>query len=399
MIHLFKSYKVGVKMFHCPYCGSIVKEDESFCIKCGKELPDDLNARFNQKKHFNRYWLLPIFCLLICVVSLMAFFFILQHQETTAKQLFNQGESFILEEDYSKAKEAFSDALTYKDNFFEANVALNFTNKVLQIEEDLKQAMKQQENNEFKESLDMINAAERTLQNYHGSAVDQLIDQIIIIKNDTKVEQLKYLLSQQPNIDELKSLLWESEAINNLDAEEITNSIRNQIVDYTFSKASEQLNNKQFNDAQILVDDGLKYAGDSEKLLSLQTTIEKEKTAFETEQQQRIEQAIHLAAEEDEKNKEDAIKLNSVKITKDDQDNWIVNGKVTSVATIPINSVLIEYSLLTNKDEEIETNKVYVFPDKLYMNEEGKFEFTHYDIDKKHKKVKVKVNKITWYTD
>ena len=151
MIHLFKSYKVGVKMFHCPYCGSIVKEDESFCIKCGKELPDDLNARFNQKKHFNRYWLLPIFCLLICVVSLMAFFFILQHQETTAKQLFNQGESFILEEDYSKAKEAFSDALTYKDNFFEANVALNFTNKVLQIEEDLKQAMKQQENNEFKE--------------------------------------------------------------------------------------------------------------------------------------------------------------------------------------------------------------------------------------------------------
>src|SRR5690625_853372 len=386
-------------MLHCPYCGSIVKEDESFCIKCGKELPNDINARFKQKKYFNRYWLFPIFSLVLCILSFMSIHFILQHKEASAKQLYNEGENFIIEENYEKAKEAFSDALNYKDNFHDANAALKFTEKVIQINKDLKKEIKQQENNEFKEALSMIDTAERTLKNYHGSAVNHLIDQIIITRNDTKIEQLKYLLSKQPNIDDLKSLLWESEAINNSDAEEITLNIKNQIVDYTFSKASEQLNNKQFNDAQILVDDGLKYASDSEKLLSLKTTIEKEKNAFEMEQQERIEQAIHLAAEEEEKNKEDAVKLNSVKIDKDEQDNWIVNGEVTSVATIPINSVLIEYSVLTNQDEEIETNKVYVFPDKLYMNEEGKFEFTHYDIDKKHKKIKVNVNKITWYID
>lgn len=386
-------------MLHCPYCGSIVKEDESFCIKCGKELPNDINARFKQKKYFNRYWLFPIFSLVLCILSFMSIHFILQHKEASAKQLYNEGENFIIEENYEKAKEAFSDALNYKDNFYDANAALKFTEKVIQINKDLKKAMKQQENNEFKEALSMIDTAERTLKNYHGSAVNHLIDQIIITRNDTKIEQLKYLLSKQPNIDDLKSLLWESEAINNSDAEEITLNIKNQIVDYTFSKASEQLNNKQFNDAQILVDDGLKYASDSEKLLSLKTTIEKEKNAFEMEQQERIEQAIHLAAEEQEKNKEDAVKLNSVKIDNDEQGNWIINGEVTSVATVPINSVLIEYSLLTNKDEEIVSNKVYVFPDKLYMNEDGKFEFTHYDIDKKHKKIKVKVNKITWYTD
>lgn len=386
-------------MLHCPYCGSIVKEDELFCVECGKELPNDLNERFKQKRQFNRFWLLPIFCLLLCILSLMSAYFILQHQAATAKQLFNQGQNLILEEDYSKAKTAFKDALSYKDNFYEADVALNFTEKVLQIEEDLKEALKQQENNEFKESLDMISSAERTLKNYHGSAVNQLIDQIIIMKDNTKVAQLKYLLSKQPDINELKNLLWDSETINNADAEEITIDIRNRIVDYTFSKASEELNNKQFNDAQILVDDGLKYASDSEKLQSLKTTIEKEKIAFEMEQQERIEQAIHLAAEEQEKNEEDAVKLNSVKIKEDKQGNWIVTGEVTSVATVPINSVLIEYALLTNKDEEITTNKVYVFPDHLYMNEEGQFEFTHYDINKKHKKIKVKVNKITWYTD
>lgn len=386
-------------MFHCPYCGLIVKEDESYCFSCGKELPNDLNTRSKTKKHFNRYWYLPIFSLLLCILSLMTFYFILQHMETTAKQLYNQGENYISEENYVEAKAAFNDALTYKENFQQADIALNFVDKVLDIEDDLKEAIKQQEDFQFKDALSIIDISERTLQNYHGTAVNNLIDQIIIQRNNIKIEQLKNLLEDQPNIDELKILLWESEAINNADAEEITVNIRNQIVDYTFSRASEQLNNKQFNDAQILVDDGLKYASNSEKLLSLKTTIEKEKTAFEMEQQQRIEQAIHLAAEEQEKNQEDAVKLNKVKIDNDEQGNWILNGKVTSVATVPINSVLIEYSLLTNKDDEILSNKVYVFPDKLYMNEDGKFEFTHYDIDEKHKNIKVKVNKITWYTD
>lgn len=386
-------------MLHCPYCGTIVKENESYCVKCGKELPNDLNLRFKGKKQFNRYWYLPISSLLLCMLSLLIFHFIFQHKEITAKELYDQGENFVLDEDYVKAKDSFLDALTYKENFYEANIALEFVDKVITIEGDLGEASKLQENEQFQEALTMIDTAEKTLRTYHGAAVTNLIDQIITERNNIKIEQLKSLINEQPNIDELKSLLWESEAIKNADAEEITLNIRNQIVDYTFSKASEQLNSKQFNDAQILVDDGLKYASDSEKLLSLKTTIENEKTAFEMAQQQRIEQAIHLAAEEQEKNKEDAVNLGTVKIEKDDQDNWIINGEVTSVATVPINSVLIEYSLMTNKDEEILSNKVYVFPDKLYMNENGKFEFTHYDIDKKHKDIKINVNKITWYTD
>src|SRR5699024_5797123 len=142
-------------------------------------------------------------------------------------------------------------------------------------------------------------------------------------------------LNSEPNIDDLKSLLWETEAINNDESMEIAESIRTKIVDFIFSKASEQLNNNQFSDAQILVEDGLKYVADSEKLLSLKTTIDKEKTAFETAQQERIEQAINMAAEEHEVNQSDAVKLNSVKLKKDDQEKLVVKGEVNSIATIP----------------------------------------------------------------
>lgn len=384
---------------HCPYCGTITEEDEFYCVKCGEKLPSDLSKRFKPKRKFNRYWYLPMFIILFCLLSFMAYYFILHSNETNAKDFYEQGENSVLDEDYSAAKELFTSALTYKKNFYEAETALSFVKKVIDIENDLKEATAKQENHDFQEALSIVNAAENSLKNFHGTAVTQMINQIVAHRDHIKIEQLQNQLDEQPNIDKLKILLWESEAIKNEEAVEITSDIRNQIVDYTFSKASEQLNSNQFNDAQILVDDGLKYATDSEKLQSLKTTIEKEKTAFETAQQQRIEQAIHLAAEEQEINKSDAVKLGTVDIHKDDKGNWIVKGEVSSVATVPISSILIEYTLLTNQDNELLSNKVFVFPDKLYTNEIGKFEFTHYDIDKQQKNIQVKVNKITWYTD
>src|SRR5690606_1770414 len=179
---------------------------------------------------------------------------------------------------------------------------------------------------------------------------------------------------------------------------QITENIRNQIVDFTYTKASEQLSEKHFSDAQMIVEDGIKYAPNSEKLHSLQTTIEKEKVSFEITQQQRIQQAIDTAEEEREMNETDAIKVDSVKLENDDQGNLVVKGEVKSIATIPVSSILVEYSLLTN-DAEFLSNEVYVFPDTLYPKESGKFEFTHFDINQDVKNIDIKVKKITWYTN
>lgn len=386
-------------MIYCPYCGTITKEDETYCVKCGENLPNDLSKRIKPKIKFNRYWYMPILITLCFLLSYPPYFFLFQSNETTAKELYGEGENHLLEEEYTEAQESFTKSLTYKRSFQEAELALNFVDQVIEIESTLEDAITKQEENEFQEALAIVYEAEASLKNFHGTAVTPLINQIVTHRGLIKVDQLKQQLEEEPSIDTLKILLWEAEAIKNDEAEEITADIRNQIIDYTFSKASDQLNNKQFNDAQILIDDGLKYAAESEKLQSFKTTIEKEKTAFETAQQQRIEQAINIATEEEEKNKSDAVKIDTVDIKSDDKGNWIVSGVVSSVATVPINSVLIEYSLLTKDENEILTNKVFSFPDKLYTNETGKFEFTHYDIDKQHKDIEVKVNKITWYTD
>lgn len=386
-------------MLHCPYCGTNINEDEKYCIKCGRMLPEDINIRTGKKKYINKWWYVPAALAVLLIAINGIYYLVLENRTAEAKNLYEQGEKSVLKGDYDQARELFAKALDHKSSFNHAATSLNFTGKALNIEASLKEAETFLEKKDYQQAISLINDAESDLKNFNGSAVNLLIEDIAEKRDTIKTEQLLDTLEQEPNIDDLKILLWEAEAIKNEVSENITSEIRNQIIDYSYSKASEQLKNKQFSDALIIVEDGLKYAPNAEKLQSLKTTIDKEQVAFETAQEQRIEQAINTAAEEQQLNETDAIEVVSVNIEHDQQGNLAVKGKVKSVATIPINSILIEYSLLTKNGTEVLSNEVYVYPDKLYPEENGNFEFTHFDLDEQGKNLDIEVNKITWYTE
>ncbi|HLR01962.1 MAG TPA: zinc ribbon domain-containing protein [Virgibacillus sp.] len=384
-------------MAHCPYCGINVKEDELFCVKCGKKLPEDMYNRTHGNKKFNRYWLLPIGVSIIFILSAGIYYFILQSMDVQARTLYEQGEEKALEGDFTEAEKLFQEAVDHKSNFPQAVTSRDFTQIAIQNETLFEQADEELDGGNFQKALNLIKNAENDLNNYNGTAVTTLIDKLTKKRTEINLTQLKDKLDQDPSIDEMKTLLWEADSINDDEAKQITDDIRDQIIDYTFSKANEKLSANQFSDAKKYVDDGLKYAPDSEKLQSLETTIDKEKVAFETEQQERIEQAITTAQEEQELNETDAIEVTSISVD-NDKGKATVKGEVKSVATIPINSISIDYALVTKDDDEVLTNDVYVFPDTLYPGEKGKFEFTHYDIEEKGK-IKTDVKKIKWYTE
>ncbi|WP_200411438.1 zinc-ribbon domain-containing protein [Virgibacillus salexigens] len=386
-------------MLHCPYCGTSIKEDENYCIKCGKLLPEDRYNRITNKKWINRNWKFPLFITAGIILSSIILYVTLEINSAKAKELYNEGEEKVLDQEYKEAKELFQQAINHKANFQQAHFSLEFMDIAIEIRSSLEQATKLSEEGNYQEALSVINQSESKLNDFNGSAVNNLIETITQQRNAIKLQQVQQSLAKNPNIDKLKVLLWDVASIDSEKAEPITKNIRNQIIDYTSTKANEQLNNKQFTDAQLIVEDGLKYAPDSEKLLSLQTTIDKEKVAFETAQQKRIEQAMTSATKEKQVNETDAIEMLSIDITDDEQGNLVVKGEVQSVATIPINSIMIEYALLTENENELTTNEVYVYPDELYPEEKGKFEFTHFDIEHKGKNVQPKVKKITWYTD
>ncbi|GGA87774.1 zinc ribbon domain-containing protein [Ornithinibacillus halotolerans] len=385
-------------MLHCPYCGSIVKVEEKYCVSCGEVLPEDIHLRSHIKKKFNRYWIYPFVTFILILFLVILFDKFLENQTSKALKNYTLGEQQIEDGNYEAAEEYFLTALNQKPNFNQAETGLEFTKITVMINELIEKSNTELNQNNFQPALSLIKEAENLLNNFDGAATSTLVDKIVSQQDKVKIEQLKSLLTESPSIEELKVLLWEADAIKNNEADDITNNIRSQIVDFIFSKASEQLSKKQFNDALLIVEDGLKYAPQSEKLQSLKTTIEKEKVSFEITQEQRIQQAIDTALEEQELNETDAIEVVSVKLENDKQGNLVVKGEVKSVATIPISSVLIEYSLLMN-DTEFLTNDIYVYPDTLYPNEKGNFEFTHYDIDQVEKDIEIVINRVTWYTN
>ncbi|SDQ65396.1 zinc ribbon domain-containing protein [Virgibacillus salinus] len=391
--------KVGFIMHHCPYCGTKVKENELYCIKCGKQLPEDATERLINRKSFNKYWYIPISILALVILSAGIYYVIMQNQTAEASDLYNKAEESVMEGQYGEAKELLQSALENSKEFKQADIALTYVQEALKIENSIEKANNYLKKQEYQKALSLINDAENSLSNYNGNAVTQLIDKLTSKRNLIKIEELKHKLNQNPSINDMKALLWEAESIKHDEAAEITTDIRNQIVDYTFSKASENLNDKQFSDALVIVEDGLKYAPNSGKLQSLKTTIDKEKTAFETAQRQRIEQAISSAEEERKLNENDAIELVSVNVENNEQDKLVVKGKVKSVATIPINTILVEYALSSKSGSEFLSNEVYVYPETLYPNEVGEFEFTHFDIDQEGKNINIKVDKIKWYTN
>ncbi|GAA0446788.1 MAG: zinc-ribbon domain-containing protein [Bacillota bacterium] len=385
-------------MLHCPYCGTSIKEDESYCIKCGKKLPED---RFNRvkKKVGKQFWKLPAIVTGCVLLSIVLLYVTLEIRTAKAKDLYNKGEEKVLNAEYQEAKELFQKAIDYKHNFNQAQHSLEFMDHALSIRASLEESTQFLKEKKYQAALDLINNTENTLKDFDGPAINQLIDEIAANRNAVKLKQVTESLKKEPNIDQLKILLWDAASIDTEEAEPITKDIRDQIINYTYTRANEQLNKKQFNDAKLIVEDGLKYAPKSEKLTSLQTTIDKEQVSFETAQQKRIEQAMTSATKEQQVNENDAVELVSIKTTSDDQGNLVVKGKVKSVATIPVNSIMVKYRLQTKDGHELLTNGVYVYPDELYPDESGNFEFTHFDIDYKAKDVETDVEKITWYTD
>ncbi|MDC3416555.1 tetratricopeptide repeat protein [Aquibacillus salsiterrae] len=388
-------------MLHCPYCSGFIKEEEIYCAQCGKKIPDDIGMRSSRQA--NRLWFLPFLILLISLLSVGSFYLYLDKKEERAKESYSTGEKFVVNGNYQQALDAFKLAVEQKANFPTAQENIAFLETAIGLKTDLNNANSLTKKSQYQEALQLLNKAETTLNKYEGEAAEQLLELINKQRQSTQLEQLEENLANDPTVDQLKTLLWEAESIGDARADSIANTIRKQIVSFVFSTASEQLANKNFTHARNTVEDGLQYAPDSEKLISFKTTIEKEKTAFEIAQQKRIEQAITAAEEERQKNKNDAVTLIDIELEQDEQANVVVKGKIRSVATVPINTISVEYVITDDQDNTMIENEVYVYPETLYPEEEGKFEYTHFDkndnMSQLDKATNVKVKKIKWFLD
>ncbi|GAE91828.1 hypothetical protein JCM21714_787 [Gracilibacillus boraciitolerans JCM 21714] len=385
-------------MSFCPNCGGQVQESETFCVYCGKRLPADLNERTVPKKPTTKWWLLPTLSLVIASIIIISIPIFTNYQSNQAKSLYQDAKDMALIGDYSQAHHILQQAIDYKKQFPAAIEVISFLNIATNVESDLQNVEKLNKQKKFEKAFDIIQQAERDIQNYNGDLVDQLIINILATKNQTILEQSSYKFNNDPTVEDLKNLFWEMEEISDEKAIVLKEQIQEKLIAMTYQKATTLLDDLQFSRAMRVIDDTLYVIENSEQLESLKATVNKEKTAFETVQEQRIEQALSVFEKEQEVNESNAIEQIDIKLT-EDKDKWVINGTLKSVATVPIHSILVSYSISDKHDQIVLENEIYVYPETLYPDEFGNFEFTHFDIPADHVGLTAKIEEITWYLE
>lgn len=377
-------------MGYCPLCGSKVYPDEIFCVNCGEKLPNNIADRLYTKKWRFKHFLLPLTLLVLIIGLSIAIYTFSRLQINSAKAHYFDAEEALLLSDYELANEQIKEAIETYPTFTEARLLHQFTNFSVETLNNLSSVDNEQD------QLQLILQAKNELTHYTGEAATQFQEQLMNKQKEIQLSMVKSKLAEDPSIDDLPALLWEADSIQDPEAYDLVRSIRDQLITHSADQAYAYLDQNQFTLAQSMVENGLYYLPNDEKLTSLLSSIEKERVAFELAQEARLEQAFSQYEAEQEINKNDALDDVSIEFEINNRDQLIVSGEITSVATIPIHAVLIHYTIFDADVSEIESNEIFVYPETLYPGETGQFDHIHFDDKIIEEADDVQITSITW---
>jgi hypothetical protein len=245
-------------------------------------------------------------------------------------------------------------SLELRSNFESAKHDLQVVSLALATEKEVKLANSLEKKGKYDQALNTIQSSEGHLANYKGTLITTMSISLSKARMVTSVAQLRQEIKGKTSVDDLAPVLQKAENLNFPEAKQIADEIRNQIADFSYGQANAQLENNNFTEANNLIASGLKYAPANQKLKTLESTVAQKKKAFENAKEAKMEQALVAAAKEQANNQSNAVKLVNLNTYKDDYGNLVVTGTVKSIATVPISSIQINYTLTDSSGNELE---------------------------------------------
>src|SRR5699024_7703249 len=171
-------------ILYCTYCGSNINEEETYCVSCGKQLQKDINHRQKYKRKLNKLWFIPISLVMLLLLSFSIYYLLLQNRTSQAKELYEQGEEYLLKENYDQAEESFKEALKHKKHFTQATIALNYIEQAKVADSIINETTHELADENYDQALSLVDEAEKLVNNYNGTVVSQLINTLSSHRNN-----------------------------------------------------------------------------------------------------------------------------------------------------------------------------------------------------------------------
>lgn len=397
---------------YCHKCGEQLIADAQFCPHCGAKVQDSaqeetaagtttasrLDKPEKPRKQSAPGRILPVLIPIISFLLIAAglAFYYVQEQNTNKEvlQLKKDAETAALKQKYKQAKELLEEALDKRPNYETLTTDLKAVEQAIQYNESFAVVSEHIKKSQFDAADKELTHLKNQLNEEHSPIFEPLQKQIKEKEVNITVGKIKTELNDLTNVDELGGKLSILASLPEQEASAVRTEIINKIVQISMDQAGQQLKEKQFSKAISTVDKGLQYAVNDEKLTALKGRIEQDQNAFEKAEQERIEQAMESAAQEDLKNKTAAAEVLDLLAEVNEYGDLYVSGSINNKATANIYSVTVYYSIYDENKSFIESGDTVVYPYLLEPGESGTFDNIHYGL---HENVSVEIDNITWY--
>lgn len=373
-------------MMQCKKCGHIKNERGSFCPQCG--------AKYN--KEGSKWWLLSAGSLLIVCAGLSGVYLYEAKQNEKAKQMREEAEELALEGKYERAASLLKNVLEMRPAYAKAKENRKDAALANMYVTELKRVSMLLKSNRLEEAEEALQSIQAQASKLEGEYFIPLQEEI---KKKSQKLTVAKILSELNELNTVGLLADKLSILSTLpadEAKELREQILNRIVNVAIQKAEKDLQQKHFNAAEDQVQYALEYAINNEKLMSFQERIQQEKAAFEQVEEQRLEEALEAAAQEDLHNRTKAVEAGEIKTALNEYGELTVSGTVKNIATQNIYNVNITFQLFDTAGNLISTYTTAVNPYYLEPEGIGQFEYTIYGM---YSNARAKVENITWYLE
>jgi cell division protein FtsL len=426
----------------CNQCGEKLAAESKFCANCGapvakpekevkedgssgpafpeengiaaadESLPeeltdneDEVNTTENsaevsrsERKRFTFKGALPVIFPLVSflLVAIGLSYYYIQEKEVNAEVLDikKSAEETALKGDYEASKKLLEEGISKRPAFIVLQEDLELVDLAIELEGILDTASSKIKKTEFEAASKGLVSLKSKINNSESPLFEPFKAKVEEKEVQIAVGTIKKELNGLKTVDELAGKLSILAALPEKEATPVKTEILNKIIQISTDDAEGKLKGKQFTDAFSIIDKGLEYASNDKKLLAFRDRVEQERSAFEQAEQQRIEQAMEAAAQEDLKNRTAAVEVLGLTAEVDEYGDLYVTGEVKNTATAAISSVTIYYSVYDANNSYITEGSATVYPYYLEPGESGSFDDIYYGI---YQDATVTVDNITWY--
>lgn len=369
------SFRKQVSKLYCHKCGVAIHKESYYCSNCGAKVGEGKTAQLQQEGNGarKRIWIFPAATLIISVIALSCFYIYEAQLNNKVEAMVKKAEAKALQGDLDSAVVTFGYVLQNRPNHTATIFNFEVIERGQHYEQILGEVISLAQSEQFDDALRILENLEQNLAKEEGLFFVRLKEKASLKAASLTVESVGKVQANERVVEDLEALLDKTVDFTSEAAEEITDLLKEKIVNLAIGHSKKHLVKNQFTEAMLDLDRGLSSDPTNEKLIAFQETVKEKQLTFKKEEQKRIEKARTAASEQEHFNWNEAIEALNFEFRYEDEE-LTVSGVVKNRGTRPIAEVDAHFIALNEDGNKLERSWTSVTPAVLMPNKEGSFE-------------------------